>query len=131
VLEYCSGYDLDSYLKDRGSIAEKEARVIIYQLFDALNYLTTQKRAVIHYDLKPANILVLDGNIKITDFGLSKILEENEQHMELTSQGAGTYWYLPPETFDTSTTPTISTKVPPSLRCCCSPVCVLLFVFVV
>lgn len=31
--------------------------------------------------------------------------------MELTSQGAGTYWYLPPECFDTSGTPKISSRV--------------------
>ena len=39
--------------------------------------------------------------MKITDFGLSKIHENPDAHgMELTSQGAGTYWYLPPETFE-------------------------------
>lgn len=52
------------------------------------------------------NILLADGsvcgNIKITDFGLSKqIIDGNEANegIELTSQGAGTYWYLPPECF--------------------------------
>jgi serine/threonine protein kinase len=36
----------------------------------------------------------------IADFGLSKVVEANEgTSMELTSQGAGTYWYLPPECF--------------------------------
>jgi len=41
------------------------------------------------------------GNAKITDFGLSKIVDAAEEgdSMELTSQGAGTYWYLPPECF--------------------------------
>jgi len=39
--------------------------------------------------------------VKITDFGLSKVVEDgNTQGMELTSQGAGTYWYLPPECFE-------------------------------
>jgi len=51
------------------------------------------------------NILLADGsvcgNIKITDFGLSKQIIGNESSdgIELTSQGAGTYWYLPPECF--------------------------------
>ena len=36
----------------------------------------------------------------VQDFGLSKIVEEGEaSSLELTSQGAGTYWYLPPECF--------------------------------
>lgn len=46
------------------------------------------------------NILLTDGNIlgevKITDFGLSKVMDEDSYHpdygMDLTSQGAGTYW---------------------------------------
>ena len=42
------------------------------------------------------------GNIKITDFGLSKQIidgQDGNDGIELTSQGAGTYWYLPPECF--------------------------------
>lgn len=48
------------------------------------------------------NILLTDGNIlgevKITDFGLSKVMDEDSYHpdygMDLTSQGAGTYWLV-------------------------------------
>ena len=49
----------------------------------------------------------------LQDFGLSKIVEEDQStSMELTSQGAGTYWYLPPECFEVGTQPpTISNKV--------------------
>lgn len=51
----------------------------------------------------------------LQDFGLSKIVEEDQStSMELTSQGAGTYWYLPPECFEVgSHPPTISNKVSP------------------
>ena len=38
----------------------------------------------------------LSGEVKITDFGLSKVMDCSDDSMELTSQGAGTYWYLPP-----------------------------------
>jgi tousled-like kinase len=110
VLEYCEGYDLDLYIKKHQKIPEKEAKCIISQVFSGLAYLNMQKNKIIHFDLKPANILFSDGQIKITDFGLSKIMEE-EESIELTSQGAGTYWYLPPECFDVGGTPKISPKV--------------------
>lgn len=106
VMEYCEGNDLDFYLKQHKSMSEKEARTIIMQVVSALKYLNTLERPVIHYDLKPGNILMCDGavcgNIKITDFGLSKQFDEGlspREGMDLTSQGAGTYWYLPPECF--------------------------------
>ena len=49
----------------------------------------------------------------LQDFGLSKVVEDDQiTSMELTSQGAGTYWYLPPECFEIGTQPpSISNKV--------------------
>ena len=111
------------------------------QVSSALKYLNEIKPPVIHYDLKPGklsetpsscgqqlishlfragNILLsggsVSGDIKITDFGLSKIMDPenyNPDHgMDLTSQGAGTYWYLPPECFVVGKNPPkISSKV--------------------
>lgn len=40
------------------------------------------------------------GIVKILDFGLCKEMETEETKMNLTSQGVGTYWYLPPEAFE-------------------------------
>eukprot|EP01119_Soliformovum_irregulare_P018153 TRINITY_DN5506_c0_g1_i1.p1 TRINITY_DN5506_c0_g1~~TRINITY_DN5506_c0_g1_i1.p1 ORF type:complete len:683 (+),score=194.47 TRINITY_DN5506_c0_g1_i1:132-2051(+) len=112
VLEYCSGPDLDLYLKTHQTLTEREAKCIITQIFSGLQYLSQQKRPIIHYDLKPGNILFHDGEVKITDFGLSKIMDENQDALELTSQGAGTYWYLPPECFEVGKEPPkISSKV--------------------
>ncbi|MCP9259301.1 Serine/threonine-protein kinase tousled-like 2 [Dirofilaria immitis] len=118
VLEYCDGNDLDFYLKQNKQIPEKEARSIIMQVVSALRYLSEKRPPIIHYDLKPANILLQSGTtsgaIKITDFGLSKIMEDADDgdSIELTSQGAGTYWYLPPETFVVGhNPPKISSKV--------------------
>lgn len=61
----------------------------------------------------PGNILFDEfGDAKITDFGLSKIVEaDSADSMELTSQGAGTYWYLPPECFVMDEKVRISSKV--------------------
>ncbi|CAN1187288.1 Serine/threonine-protein kinase TOUSLED [Linum perenne] len=114
VLEYCSGKDLDAVLKATPVLPEKEAKIIIVQIFQGLLYLNRRAQKIIHYDLKPGNVLFNEfGAAKVTDFGLSKIVEDNvgSQGMELTSQGAGTYWYLPPECFELSKTPLISSKV--------------------
>jgi len=120
VLELCTGDDLDARLKSQGSISEREARAILAQVFSGLSYMSSGQKRIIHYDLKPGNILFDDaGRVKITDFGLSKIMEDRasggvgmDSGMELTSQGAGTYWYLPPECFETGPAPPkISSKV--------------------
>lgn len=128
VLELCRGTDLDEKLKTMKTIPEKDAKTIVMQILAGLRYLnapiphsssssddgsnengplssapTPRKRGIIHFDLKPANILFDSmGDVKITDFGLSKVLDEKDEgntSVELTSQGAGTYWYLPPECF--------------------------------
>ena len=40
------------------------------------------------------------GVVKILDFGLSKQIDNENSRVELTTHGVGTYWYLPPETFN-------------------------------
>ena len=67
---------------------EKEARSIVIQIIDGLVYFNQQPKPIIHYDLKPANILFdTEHMVKITDFGLSKVMETPGQaEMELTSQ---------------------------------------------
>lgn len=131
VMEYCEGNDLDFYLKQNKLLPEKESRSIVIQTVNALKYLNEIKPPVIHYDLKPGNILLgsgamskgdvlhsgsVSGEIKITDFGLSKVMDDEnyspDSGMDLTSQGAGTYWYLPPECFVLGKEPPkISSKV--------------------
>ena len=119
VLEVCGGTDLDSMLKKRRRLPEREARSILLQILVGMEYLSKSdgnRQGIIHYDLKPGNILFDEnGDAKITDFGLSKIVDSMDQvdgaSMELTSQGAGTYWYLPPECFLASEHIRISNKV--------------------
>eukprot|EP00873_Tetraselmis_striata_P018737 jgi/Tetstr1/439001/TSEL_027493.t1 len=70
VLEVCLGGDLEGHLREHGSLPEKEAKAIVAQILQGLAYLNDPGRRIIHYDLKPANILFDSfGEVKITDFG--------------------------------------------------------------
>ena len=101
VLEYCSGPDLAFYIKQNSYITEKEGRFIITQILEGLKYLNNLDKKIIHYDLKPENIIFNNMEVKISDFGLAKIIDNvNDNSIQLTTFGAGTYWYLPPECFD-------------------------------
>lgn len=119
VLECCNGTDLDALLKKCKRIPERDARSILLQILSGMKYLSQSapdgcRQGIIHYDLKPGNILFDEyGDAKITDFGLSKIVDtpDSGDSMDLTSQGAGTYWYLPPECFVLTDNVRISNKV--------------------
>jgi tousled-like kinase len=102
VLEQCNGGDLDQLLKQRGKLTEHEAIPILLQVLSALHHLKWDfgpTQTVIHYDLKPANILFHDGVVKVSDFGLSKTPQKGVAQIDLSSPGAGTLDYQPPECF--------------------------------
>ena len=111
VLEFCPGEDLNMYMKKHKIISERVAKSIMQQIFAGLKYLNDQPEKIIHYDLKPHNILLNNGEVKITDFGLAKIMDPSKPSLELTSQGVGTYWYQAPECFETTSIPRINSKV--------------------
>ncbi|KAJ3040911.1 hypothetical protein HDV00_010122 [Rhizophlyctis rosea] len=92
ILEFCEGRDLESHLQMVKHLPERDAKSIIMQVMSALKYLNERSCPIIHFDLKPVE------DADPTTFGA---LPGNfrPKEMELTSQGAGTYWYLPPEVF--------------------------------
>ena len=61
MLEFCEGDDLDQYLKMNQTVPEKEAHCIISQVFSGLKYLNEREQKIIHYDLKPGNIMYWQG----------------------------------------------------------------------
>ncbi len=57
------------------------------------------EREIIHRDLSPRNILLIDGKIQIADFGLGKNLNVIASHQTLHTNGVGQYYYCAPEQF--------------------------------
>ena len=96
IMEYCSGGDLFSYLENRNfRVSEKRASTIIHKMSTAVYYM--HSFGVAHRDLKPENVLMTsedeDSDIRILDFGLSKILGPYEK----CDEPYGTLTYCAPE----------------------------------
>jgi len=96
VMEYIKGGSLTDYMKNnKFDFTERRAAELIFQLAKGLKYL--HKYGIIHRDLKPDNIMLTEasdkGNIKIMDFGLSKILGKKEKSID----GFGTLTFVSPE----------------------------------
>ena len=93
VTDYCPGGDLFEQLKVIGSLSEEVAQFYITQVAMAQGYL--HKNNIVYRDLKPENILIdSKGNIKLTDFGLSK---KKNNITELNYSFCGSLSYIAPE----------------------------------
>ncbi|KAM0943314.1 putative protein kinase RLK-Pelle-RLCK-Os family [Dioscorea sansibarensis] len=99
VYEYMDKGSLDTYLFDKNhSIAWEKLHEIAIGTAKALSYLHDEcEQRIIHYDIKPANIL-LDHNFtpKVADFGLAKLCNRENTHVSMTV-GRGTPGYAAPE----------------------------------
>ena len=92
VMEYICAGDLLSYIKKRNKLQEPVAKFIFKQIIMALKFI--HENNIVHRDIKLDNILIdLDNNIKICDFGVSKIVEKGDIMLEQ----CGTPAYIAPE----------------------------------
>lgn len=93
ILDYFNGGELFFHLKSHGRFPENRAKFYAAQITLALECL--HKNTIVYRDLKPENVLLdEDGNIRLTDFGLSK---DSVSGKQLTHTFCGTPEYLAPE----------------------------------
>ena len=94
VMQYLEGEDLDTSLAGRRSLTLLDKMNIIIQVCEGLSY--AHRRNVVHRDIKPANIMLCtDGGVKIFDFGIAKVGDQNAT--KSGSQIVGTLYYMSPE----------------------------------
>lgn len=101
LMEYVEGSTLREVVQSQ-TLAPEHALAIVPRLCDALQY--AHDKSVIHRDIKPENILMsVDGEVKIADFGLSRILGESQSlALTATHQIMGTPRYMAPEQLEGS-----------------------------
>ncbi|XP_061359362.1 CBL-interacting serine/threonine-protein kinase 8-like isoform X2 [Gastrolobium bilobum] len=93
ILEFITGGELFDKIVHHGRLSEAESRRYFQQLIDGVDYC--HSKGVYHRDLKPENLLLdSQGNIKISDFGLSAFPEQGVSMLRTT---CGTPNYVAPE----------------------------------
>ena len=96
IMEHCSGGDLFSFIKSRNfMLKEEKVVVIMYKLCKAVYYVHSY--GIAHRDIKPENVLLTeeseDADVRLLDFGLSKIVGPNQK----CTEPYGTLTYCAPE----------------------------------
>lgn len=104
VMDYVPGNDLRQISQESWGtgrpLGEEQVLNWAEQILDALIYLHEHDPPVLHRDIKPANIKLTPSNrIKLVDFGLVKLLEEDDARTITVVQGRGTALYTPLEQY--------------------------------
>ena len=94
VMEYIDGITLKEYIERQGIIEWKDVLHLVTQVLRALQH--AHESGIVHRDIKPQNIMLLqDGTIKVTDFGIARFSDKATRTM--TDQAIGSVHYIAPE----------------------------------
>lgn len=94
VMEYVEGITLKEYIEQQEIINQKEAVYFVMQILRALQH--AHDKGVVHRDIKPQNIMLLEnGTIKVTDFGIARF--SRSETRTLSDSTIGSVHYISPE----------------------------------
>lgn len=94
VMEYIDGITLKEYIEMQGILDWKETLHLTTQILKALQH--AHENGIVHRDIKPQNIMLLqDGTIKVTDFGIAHF--SSNPTRTVTEQAIGSVHYIAPE----------------------------------
>lgn len=94
VMEYIEGITLKSYMLKKGVLPLEEIVRYCRQILAALAH--AHSKGIVHRDIKPQNIMLLkNGVVKVTDFGIAKL--PNAETVTMTDKAIGTVYYISPE----------------------------------
>lgn len=94
VMEYIDGITLKEYIESQNCLTWKEAVHFTVQILRGLQH--AHDKGIVHRDVKPQNIMVLpDGTIKVTDFGIARFARSEQK--TITDKAIGSVHYISPE----------------------------------
>lgn len=94
VMEYIDGITLKEYIEEQHALAWKDAVFFAVQILRALQH--AHDKGIVHRDVKPQNIMLLaDGSIKVTDFGIARFARSGMR--TITDRAIGSVHYISPE----------------------------------
>lgn len=93
VLEYCEGGEIVWRHLNKPTISEESVRDIFRHVVNGLEYL--HSRGIVHRDIKPANLLVSNGMVKLSDFGVSYAQKRWRKDEELAKTAGSPAFFAP------------------------------------
>ena len=107
VMEFIDGERIDSALQSQ-SAGRRQVLDCFMQLCDAVAYC--HRSMIVHGDIKPENVMIADGRVRLLDFGIGRLLDEVDKRADVSTPHAYSPGFSAPEQED-GATPTIQSDI--------------------